>query len=448
MKLIVIGGVASGTSAAARATRVNPDVEVTLYEKDDDISYAGCGLPYYISGVIEERSSVIINSPEKFSDKYGINLKSSHEVTKIDPENKKIYYKDLVNDQEGTDSYDSLIIATGAEPIMPPIPGIELENIVPLRTVDHADRHRRIATNSGVNRVTIVGAGLIGMEMSEAYTELGLEVTIVEKQEHILPLINSELSEKVENHCREKGVDFYLGQGVTEFKGEGKVEKVVLDSGKELATDMVLMAIGVRPVSGLAAEAGVELGVKDSIKVNGYMETNLDDIWACGDCVQSVNLVSGHPAWVPLGSTANKQGRVAGENAVGGDNFHRGILGTGITKVFDYCVATTGIKEAEAESAGFEPFSIMIKAPNHSGYYPGFEYFSLRGIFDKKTGRILGAEGVGRSGVDKRMDVLATAIYAEQTADDLFQIDLGYAPPYSVPKDPVAILGMLAKKKI
>lgn len=448
MKLIVIGGVASGTGAAARATRVNPDVEVTLYEKDDDISYAGCGLPYYISGVIEERSSVIINSPEKFSDKYGINLKSSHEVTKIDPENKKIYYKDLVNDQEGTDSYDSLIIATGAEPIMPPIPGIELENIVPLRTVDHADRHRRIATNSGVNRVTIVGAGLIGMEMSEAYTELGLEVTIVEKQEHILPLINSELSEKVENHCREKGVDFYLGQGVTEFKGEGKVEKVVLDSGKELATDMVLMAIGVRPVSGLAAEAGIELGVKDSIKVNGYMETNLDDIWACGDCVQSVNLVSGHPAWVPLGSTANKQGRVAGENAVGGDNFHRGILGTGITKVFDYCVATTGIKEAEAESAGFEPFSIMIKAPNHSGYYPGFEYFSLRGIFDKKTGRILGAEGVGRSGVDKRMDVLATAIYAEQTADDLFQIDLGYAPPYSVPKDPVAILGMLAKKKI
>ena len=448
MKLIVIGGVASGTSAAARATRVNPDVEVTLYERDDDISYAGCGLPYYISGVIEERSSLIINTPEKFSEKYGITMKTSHEVTKIDPENKKIYYKDLVNDQEGTDSYDSLIISTGAEPIMPPIPGIELENILPLRTVDHADRHKRITTNSSVNKVTIVGGGLIGMEMAEAYAELGLEVTVVEKQQHILPLINSELAEKVEKHCRENGVEFYLGQGVTEFKGDDKVERVILDSGEEIETDMVLMAIGIRPVSGLAAEAGIELGVKNSIKVNGRMETNLDDIWACGDCCQSVNLVSGHPVWVPLGSTANKQGRVAGENAVGGDNFHRGILGTGITKVFDYCVATTGIKEDEAEAAGFDPFSITIKAPNHSGYYPGFEYFSLRGIFDKETGRILGAEGVGRSGVDKRMDVLSTAIYAEQTADDLFQIDLGYAPPYSVPKDPVAILGMLAKKKI
>lgn len=218
MKLVVIGGVASGTSAAARATRVNPDVEVTLYEKDDDISYAGCGLPYYISGVIEERSSLIINTPEKFSDKYGINMKTSHEVTKIDPENKKIYYKNLVNDEEGTDSYDKLIISTGAEPIMPPIPGIELENIVSLRTVDHADRHKRITTNSEVNKVTIVGGGLIGMEMSEAYAELGLEVTVVEKQDHILSLINSELSEKVENHCRENGVEFYLGQGVTEFK--------------------------------------------------------------------------------------------------------------------------------------------------------------------------------------------------------------------------------------
>mgnify|MGYP000524115107 CR=1 FL=1 len=448
MKLIVIGGVASGTSAAARATRVNPDVEVTLYEKGDDISYAGCGLPYYISGVIEERSSVIINSPENFSDKYGINLKTSHEVTKIDPEKKEIYYKDLVSGEEGTDSYDSLVIATGATPIMPPIPGIELENILPLRTVNHADRHKRLTTNSEINKVTIVGAGLIGMEMSEAYTELGMDVTVVEKQKHILPLINSELSEKVENHCREKGVEFYLDQGVTEFKGAGKVEKVILDSGKEIETDMVLMAIGVRPVTGLAAETGIELGVKDSIKVNGRMETNLEAIWACGDCVQSVNLVSGHPAWVPLGSTANKQGRVAGENAVGGDNFHRGILGTGITKVFDYCVATTGIKEDEAEAAGYDPVSITIKAPNHSGYYPGFEYFSLRGIFDQKSGRILGAEGVGRSGVDKRMDVLSTAIYAEQTADDLFQIDLGYAPPYSVPKDPVAILGMVAQKKI
>ncbi|MFW6378358.1 MAG: FAD-dependent oxidoreductase [Bacillota bacterium] len=448
MKLIVIGGVASGTSAAARATRVNPDVEVTLYEKDDDISYAGCGLPYYISGVVEERSSVIINTPEKFSDKYGINLKTSHEVTKIDPENKEVHYKDLVSGETGTDSYDSLIIATGATPIMPPIPGIELENILPLRTVNHADRHRRLATNSGINKVTIVGAGLIGMEMSEAYIELGLDVTVVEKQKHILPLINSELSEKVENHCRDKGVEFYLEQGVIEFKGEGKAEKVILDSGEEVETDMVLMAIGVRPVTGLAAEAGIELGVKDSIKVNGRMETNLEDIWACGDCVQSVNLVSGHPAWVPLGSTANKQGRVAGENAVGGNNFHRGILGTGITKVFDYCVATTGIKEDEAEAAGYDPVSVTIKAPNHSGYYPGFEYFSLQGIFDKKSGRILGAEGVGRSGVDKRMDVLSTAIYAEQTADDLFQIDLGYAPPYSVPKDPVAILGMVAQKKI
>ncbi|MGM0419940.1 MAG: FAD-dependent oxidoreductase [Bacillota bacterium] len=448
MKLIVIGGVAAGTSAAARATRVNPDVEVTLYEKGDDISYAGCGLPYYISGVVEHRSSVIINKPEEFSEKYGIKMKASHEVTAIHPETKEVSFKDLTTGETGKDSYDSLIIATGASPIMPPIPGLDLGHILPLRTVDDADRHKRLTANPDINKVAIVGAGLIGMEMTEAYSKLGMDVVVVEKLDSVLPIINSELAEKVENLCRSKGVEFHLGQGVKEFQGDGKVEKLVLEDGEEVEADMVLFAIGIKPDTDLAAEAGIELGVKGSINVNQWMETSIPDIYACGDCAQSVNLVSGQPTWVPLGSTANKQGRVAGENAVGGENFHRGILGTGITKVFEYCVATTGIKEEEAREAGFDPFSITIKAPNHSGYYPGFEYFTLRGIFDRKTGRILGAEGVGRSGVDKRLDVLATAIYSEQTAEDLFQIDLGYAPPYSVPKDPVAILGMLAGKKL
>ncbi len=448
MKIVVIGGVAAGTSAAAKASRTAPEADIVILERDEDISYAGCGLPYYISDVIPSREKLIANYPEEFEEKYGVEVRTGHEVTEIDPEQKQVKYTDLINDACSRESYDKLIIATGASPIMPPISGIELEKILPLRTVSDADRIKRITGDQNIQKVTIVGAGLIGMEMAEAFAEMNREVTVVEQMDHVLPILPDELSEELEEHLIEQEVNLIMGDGVKEFRGQESVEEVITASGQQVETDLVLMAVGVKPNTKLAADAGLELGVRNTVKVNSRMETSIEDIYACGDCAETKNLITGEDTWVPLGSTANKQGRTAGENAAGGDAEHRGILKTGITKVFDYTAAATGLKAEEAEKAGFDPISLTVNVPNHAGYYPGFDYFTLQGVFDKNTGRILGAAGIGESGVNKRIDVLAGAIYAEQTANDLYQMDLAYAPPYSTPKDPVAVLGMVAEKKL
>ncbi|SDL17988.1 FAD-dependent oxidoreductase [Halarsenatibacter silvermanii] len=448
MKIVIVGGVAAGTSAAAKASREMEDAEIVILEKDQDISYAGCGLPYYISGVIPERDQLIANYPEEFSEKYGVEVKTGHEVTSLNLDDHRVEYKNLSDNTAGSEDFDRLILATGASPIIPPIPGIDLDNIFTLRRVNDADRIKKTVQSSRPERVTIVGAGLIGLEMAESFAELDMEVTLVEQQEHVLPLIPDELSEKLEDHLRDQEVELVLNDGVSHFSGGEKVREVVTESGRKLATDLVLNSIGISPDTELAAEAGIELGVSDAIRVNTAMETNRENVYACGDCAETVNLVTGKKAWVPLGSTANKQGRTAGTNAAGGEAEHYGVLKTGITKVFDFTVAATGIQVEEAAKAGYDPVPITVKVPNHAGYYPGFEPFSLRGVFDRTSGRLLGAAAVGRDGVDKRIDVLASAIYAGQTADDLFQMDLGYAPPYSTPKDPVAVLGMVAKKKV
>lgn len=448
MKIIVIGGVAAGTSAAAKASRTAPEAEIILMERDEDISYAGCGLPYYISGVTPSRDKLIANYPGEFEEKYGIEVRTGHEVTEIDPEQKQVKYTDLVNEACSQESYDRLIIATGASPVMPPIPGIEMDKILPLRKVKDGDRIKRLTGDPETECVTIVGAGLVGLEMAEAFVELGLEVTVVEQMQHVLPILPDNLSGELEEHLINKGVDLILSDGVKEFQGDEKVEQVITASGSSIETDLVLMAIGVKPNTKLAADAGLELGIRDAIRVNSRMETSIEDIYACGDCAETVNIITGQKTWVPLGSTANKQGRTAGENAAGGEAEHKGVLKTGITKVFDYTAAATGLKAREAEEAGFDPLTLTLNVPNHAGYYPGFDYFTLHGVFDKKTNRIIGAAGIGESGVNKRIDVLAGAIYAEQTANDLFQMDLAYAPPYSTPKDPVAVLGMVAEKKL
>ena len=448
MKIVVVGGVAAGTSAAARARRVNPEAEIILFEKDKNISYAGCGLPYYISGVTPERSQLIMNTPEEFREKYEVEVKISHEVTSIHPENKSIEYEDLVHDRIGQEKYDKLILATGAKPLTPPIPGINLERVLPLRTLQDGDRIKRMTGHQNVKKAVIVGGGYIGLEMAEAFDKLGMDISLIEMREQVMPLINAELADKIESHLQDRGVKLYTGEAVKEFVGDGIVSGVVTDKDRLIQADLVLFAIGVRPVTELAAQAGIELGLRNAIRVNHRMETSLRDVYACGDCAQSINLVSGRPVWVPLGSTANKQGRVAGTNAAGGSGSHFGILATSITKVFDLTIATTGIKEEEAEEAGFDPVSVTVNVPNHAGYYPGFKNFVLRGIFDRNSGRLLGAEALGKSGVNKRIDVLASAIYSELTAEDLFQLDLSYAPPYSTPKDAVSILGMVAGKKI
>lgn len=448
MKIAVIGAVAAGTSAAAKARRTDKDAEIVIFEKDTDISYAGCGLPYYISGVIEDRNRLLAFTAETFSEKYGVEVKTGHEVTEIDSDKKLIYYKNLNDGSEGGYEYDKLIIATGASAITPPFAGLELDNIFTLRSVKSADQIKKSIDQGKIKKVTIIGAGLIGLEMAESFRKRGLEVTVIELQNQVLPPFSSEMAAIVAEHLLEKGVELILADGVDHFEGQKKVEKVITGSGREVETDLALLSIGVKPNSKLAQAAGIAVGDRGAIKVNEHLETNLKDIYAAGDCAETKDLLTDKDVWLPLGSTANKQGRTAGENAAGGEAQHHGILKTGITKIFDLTAARTGLSLKEAKAEGIDAAAVKIKARNHAGYYPGADMINLRGIFDKENGVIVGAEVIGGTGSDKRIDVLATAIYNQMTADELFQVDLAYAPPYSGPKDAVAILGMVAEKNI
>ena len=448
MRIAVIGAVAAGTSAAAKARRTNKDAEIVIFEKDTDISYAGCGLPYYISGVIEERDELLAFTASSFAEKYNVELKIEHEVKEIDPERKMVYYQDLANENKGSYEYDKLIIATGASPITPPFDGLNLENVLTLRSVSSADQIKAAAHRKDSKKAVIIGAGLIGLEMAEAFSKLGMEVTVVELEDQVLPPFSKEMAEVVAEHLKEKGVNLILNDGVDHFEGSESVEKVITASGKEIEADLALLSIGVKADSSLAEAAGIEVGETGAIKVNEKLETNIKDVYAAGDCAESKDLLTDKDVWVPLGSTANKQGRTAGKNAAGGSAKHYGILKTGITKTFELAVSKTGLGLEEAREEDIDAVAVKIKARNHAGYYPGAEAVHLKGIFDRENGVIVGAEVIGKDGADKRIDVLATAIYNRMTANELFQVDLAYAPPYSNPKDPVAVLGMVAEKKL
>ena len=445
MKIAVVGGVAAGTSAAAKARRENEEAEIVIFEKDTEISYAGCGLPYYVSGVTT-RDQIIINTPGQFAEKYNVKVKVRHEVTEVKPEENRLLYRDPEKKIIRTYDYDKLILATGAKPVNPPLAGTELQRVVNLRTASDADRIKRLIREENIEKTVIVGGGLIGMEMAESFQKLGLKVTLVEQLPQVLPSFSEEMAQSVEEHLQKQGVRLILNEGAQRFCGRKRVERVVTENGREISAGLVLVAAGIRPRNELARQAGIELGESGAIRVNERMETSRSDIYAAGDCAESINLITGEPIWMPLGSTANKQGRVAGVSVTGGDADHRGVVKTEITKVFDLTAARTGLSKEEAKEAGFEPREVKISAGSHAGYYPGNEKIELKGIFARESGRLLGAEVVGKKGVDKRLDVLSTAIYSELTADDLFQLDLGYAPPYSTPKDPVAILGMVAQK--
>ena len=448
MKIAVIGAVAAGTSAAAKARRTDQDAEIVIFEKGRDISYAGCGLPYYISGVTPARDQIVINTAQDFEEKYNVEMRLRHEVTKINKDKKSVEYQNLDSGKKGEYQYDKLVIATGASAVRPPFEGIDLDNIFTLRSVESADKIKVAVSREETQNTVIIGAGLIGLEMAESFSELGKNVTVIELEDQVLPNFSKEMADIVAEHLREKGVELILADGVDHFEGQSQVEKVITGSGKEIKADLALLSIGVKPNSKLAEKAGVEIGNTGAIKVNEKLETNIEDIYAAGDCAESRDLLTNRPVWLPLGSTANKQGRTAGENAAGGDYKHYGILKTGITKIFDLTAAQTGLSLEEAQKEGIDAAAVKIKAHNHASYYPGTDSIHLKGIFDKENGVIVGAEVVGGEGSDKRIDVLATAIYNRMTAEELFQVDLAYAPPYSGPKDAVAILGMVAEKKL
>jgi CoA-dependent NAD(P)H sulfur oxidoreductase len=436
MRLVILGGVAAGTKAASRARRLDPEMEITVYQKEPEPSISECGLPYLLSGVVEERDDLVARTPEKFAEK-GIEVLVRHSVERIDSGGKNLSVLNLDTGEALEDTYDRLVIATGARAVLPPIAGAELEGVFKFRFLTDTDEIGRYIEEHSPNKATIVGGGYIGLEVAENLCRLGMEVSLIEGEDRVALAYGPEVSENVEAELAANGVDVYTGEKVDEFTGERRVRGVKFGD-RELETDLVIVGVGIKPNVELAAEAGVEIGTTGAILVDRHMKTNIPDVWAAGDCVESNNLVSGRPTWIPLGDTANQMGRVAGTNAATGDETLEfpGILGTGIFKVFDLSVGKTGLSEKEAEDAGFEVVSAGLEAHDRAAYYPGARKVFLKLIADRATGRLLGAESVG-SGADKLTDICAAALWGRLSYPDLVNIDLAYAPPYGPALSPV-----------
>ncbi len=447
--LIVIGGVAAGMKAAAKARRESPMMKITVFTDEHYISYAGCGMPYFIGDVIKDSKKLIIREPAYFKNMHNIDVLTGHQVTAIDPKSKHIKCRNLESGQDLQFHYDKLIIATGAQPIVPPLPGISLGNIFTLRTVPDAIRIKSVVDAGKVKNAVIIGGGLIGLEMAENLTLRGINVTIVELLDQILPPLDKDMATLVQNHVMEKGVEVITSDGVKSFEGNntGTISKVITGK-RQLPADMVILSVGIKPNTKLAQEAGIKIGTTRAIKVNERMETNVPDIYAIGDCAESTHLVTGKPAWVPLGSTAAKMGRVAAVNATGGADAFRGILGTLIVKVFDMNVGKVGLSEREARREGFQVESTIVPASDKSHYYPGAKDIIIKLIADIATGKLLGAEVIGEGIVDKRIDIIATSLTFGTTVDQIAKLDLGYAPPYAMAMDAVIVAANVLNNKL
>jgi NADPH-dependent 2,4-dienoyl-CoA reductase/sulfur reductase-like enzyme len=428
-RLVVIGAVAAGTSASAKAKRTNPNIEVILLERGTDISYAGCGLPYFISGVVPSMEALIARTPEEFRSR-GIDVRIRHEVMEIDPAHNWVRVADLESAREYTLSYDSLVIATGAAPFRPPVPGGDLPGVHTLRTLADGVALRELVRNRPPQSVVIVGGGSIGLEMAEAFRALSLPVTIVEMAPQVMVNLDEEMSKLVLAEVERNGVRVLLNDGLIRYEGKGQVEKVVTQNN-EVPADLVLLAIGVKPNSRLADHAGIKLGAAKAIAVDQQMRTNFQGIYAAGDCVDALHQVTGERAYIPLGSTANKQGRVAGANAAGMACTFEGVAGTAVAKVFGLEVARTGLTEKEARAKGLDVGISSIHTRDHAEYYPGATALHVKLILDQQTRRLLGAQLIGAKGAAKRVDVLAAALSAGMTVDDLTRVDYSYAPPYA-----------------
>jgi len=438
MRLVIVGGVAAGTKAASRARRLDPEMEITVYQEEPEPSISECGLPYFLSGVVEKRERLVARTPERFAEQ-DIEVLVRHRVEKIDPARKKLFVRDLETGETFEDAYDRLVVATGARAVLPSIPGADLDGVFKLRFLTDADDVRRYIEEFSPERAVVVGGGYIGLEVAENLCGLGMEVSLIEGADRVALAYGPEVAERVEAELGEHGVRAYTGTKVEEFVGEGRVRGVRFGD-TERETDLVIVGVGIEPCVDLAEEAGVEIGVTGAIRVDEHMRTNLPDVWAAGDCVETTNLTSGKPVWVPLGDTANQMGRVAGTNAASsageGTLEFPGILGTGIFKVFDLAVGKTGLSEEEARAAGFEVVSAEIETYDRAAYYPGAGKVFLKLLADAETGRLLGAESAG-SGADKLTDICATALWGGLSYPDLVNLDLAYSPPYGPALSPV-----------
>jgi NADPH-dependent 2,4-dienoyl-CoA reductase/sulfur reductase-like enzyme/peroxiredoxin family protein/TusA-related sulfurtransferase/rhodanese-related sulfurtransferase len=445
MKILIIGGVAGGATTAARLRRLDESAEIRIYERGAYISYANCGLPYYIGGTIEERDRLFVQTPESFTELLNVDVKVKHDVIAINRDRKTLSIRNLDTEEVFEDSYDKLVLSPGAEPLRPGIPGIDSDKIFTLRNVPDTDQIKSFIEEKKPQRAVIIGAGFIGLEMAESLHQLGIFVTIVEAAEQVMNILDYEMAAEVHQHLKVKGVEFYLKDGVSSFEDKGENVHIVLQNSRVIEADIIILSIGVKPDVKLAVEAGLEIGSTGGIKLDSHLMTNDKDIYALGDATEYPNPITGDPLRVPLAGPANKQGRMVADNIIQGNKkSYRGTIGTGIAKVFDLTVASTGLSEKQLIRMNREYQRLVIHATSHAGYYPDADPMTIKVIFNKER-QLLGAQIVGYSGVDKRIDLFAVILGHAGTIDDLQEIEHAYAPPYSSAKDPVNIAGFVAE---
>jgi NADPH-dependent 2,4-dienoyl-CoA reductase/sulfur reductase-like enzyme/rhodanese-related sulfurtransferase len=443
-KLLIIGGVAGGATAAARARRLDERAEIILFERGEHISFANCGLPYYIGEVIKKREDLLVTTPETFRDRYNIDVRIFSEVTAINIKDKQVEVKNIKTGVTYKESYDKIILSPGAEPVKPPFKGIELNNIFSLRNIQDSDLIKAHVDTKRPESAVVVGGGFIGLEMAENLVHRGVKTTIVEILDQVMAPLDYEMAAIVHAHLKEKGIICELGNGVESFSKKGDRILVLTNKGHSIECDIVILAIGIKPENRLAREAGLEIGKRGGIKVDATMRTSDPDIYAVGDAVEVKDFVTGLPTMTALAGPANKQGRIAADNALGRKSMFRGTLGSTVVKVFNLTVASTGASEKVLKHNNIPYLVSYTHSGSNASYYPGATIMAIKLVFSPSSGKILGAQIIGMKGVDKRIDVLASAIHGAMTVYDLEELELAYAPPYSSAKDPINIAGFVA----
>ncbi|MFA7659198.1 MAG: FAD-dependent oxidoreductase [Candidatus Gastranaerophilaceae bacterium] len=436
-KFVIIGGVAAGAKAAAKSRRLKPEAEINIYTDDTHVSYSACGLPFFIEGNFSDYKMLLAREPEEF-EQSNIHIHLLNRVTKILPDKKQILVLDLENNKEFTVDYDKLVIATGARPFIPPIKNVNLKNVFTLRTLEDGINIKEKVLNS--KNAVIIGGGYIGIELLEAFVKQGLKVKMIEFAPRIMPIFDDDISDLIKNHVLKRDgerVEIINSDSVVEFFGKNEVTGVKTKNGLEFDTDLVIIATGVKPNVEIAVDAGIELGETGAIKVNNKMQTNIPDIYAAGDCVEKIQIVSQTPVWIPLGSTAGKEGRCAAINLCGGDDCFEGILGSAVTRYFGLTMSITGLTEKQAIKLGFEPISVMVTKLDKVGYMPEAKNITIKLIADRITRRLLGTQAIGTGDADKRTNTIATGLLCPMTVDEFFSNDITYAPPYSPSIDPL-----------
>lgn len=443
MKIVIVGGVAGGATTAARIRRLDEHAKIIIFERSGYISYANCGLPYYIGDAITDSEELTLQTPEGFYSRFRVDVKVHHEVIDIHPEIKKVSVMNLKSGEVFQENYDKLVLSPGAKPAQPRMPGIGIDKLFTLRTVEDTFRIKEYINKNHPKSVVLAGGGFIGLEMAENLRELGMDVTIVQSFKQLMTPFDFDMASIIHSKMRKHGIKLKLGYTVDGFEEKHGGVDVLLKNSPSIHADMVVLAIGVIPDTALAKKAGLKLGIKGSIAVNDRMETSVPDIYAAGDAVQVKHYVTGNDMLISLAGPANKQGRIIADNICGGDSRYLGSQGSSVIKIFDMTAATTGINENYAREAGLNADTVILSPMSHAGYYPNGKVMTVKVVFEKKTYRLLGAQIIGYDGVDKRIDVLATAIHTGMKATQLKDLDLAYAPPYSSAKDPVNMVGFM-----